>query len=143
MGKSCRVCLEVKEYTDFYKDAAKKDGVTSDCKACRLGKTKNYYASNKEAYKKVRNKHYLDNKDAYNAKCAKRRANRIKATPIWYRKEHAEILQMYKEASAEGNHVDHIIPLHHELVCGLHTIANLQKLTPSDNLAKSNSFIVG
>ena len=41
------------------------------------------------------------------------------------------------------HHVDHIVPLVHELVCGLHCEANLQVLTAQQNLEKNNSFNSG
>jgi len=37
-------------------------------------------------------------------------------------------------------HVDHIIPLQGENVCGLHIAANLRVIPARDNLAKSNKL---
>ena len=36
--------------------------------------------------------------------------------------------------------VDHIIPLNHSDVCGLHCISNFQYLSSKDNNKKSNKF---
>lgn len=45
-----------------------------------------------------------------------------------------------QEETGTKHHVDHIIPLLHEEVCGLHVPANLQILTESENAAKWNNF---
>ena len=42
----------------------------------------------------------------------------------------------------EPFHVDHIIPLQHPRVCGLHCEDNLQLLSQTDNLHKNNTFII-
>lgn len=47
---------------------------------------------------------------------------------------------VYKEAQYFGMEVDHIIPLNHPLVCGLHVMDNLQLLTKSENSSKRNRF---
>lgn len=50
------------------------------------------------------------------------------------------IAYIYKEARYLGLEVDHIIPLKHPLVCGLHVEENLQLLTPEENNKKRNKF---
>lgn len=68
------------------------------------------------------------------------------ATPEWSGKR--EINRIYQRCyylnknypDAGPFHVDHIIPLRGEEVCGLHVANNLQIITASENLSKSNSF---
>ena len=59
------------------------------------------------------------------------------ATPPWVsRKE----LRLIYENRPKGYHVDHIHPLKHPLLCGLHVPWNLQYLPATDNLRKRNSL---
>lgn len=69
-----------------------------------------------------------------------RRAQIKGATPVW---ADIEIIKnFYLEAEYHQMQVDHIIPLTHNLVCGLHCEFNLQLLTPKQNRVKNNSFSV-
>lgn len=78
------------------------------------------------------------NKGIVNANKAYRKARKLQATPRWANLE--EIKSIYTNCPS-GYHVDHIIPLNNEIVCGLHTEDNLQYLTKEENLKKGNSFI--
>ena len=87
------------------------------------------------------------NKDATKARKARRRASKKNATPKWLTKQHhQQIKDMYQRASelteqtGEVHHVDHIIPLTHDLVCGLHVPWNLRATLGSENSSKCNRF---
>jgi len=74
----------------------------------------------------------------YRFKRAARRAQIANATPKWADLE--KIKEIYKNCPV-GYHVDHIIPLTNDLVCGLHVPDNLQYLPASENLKKGNKIL--
>lgn len=73
---------------------------------------------------------------------ANRRAAKLQATPKWA--SESLILAMYEECQLKSeetgivHHVDHIVPLISDIVCGLHSEDNLQILPALDNLSKGN-----
>lgn len=66
-----------------------------------------------------------------------RRARQLQSLPKWA--DRKALFDVYKNRPP-GMHVDHIIPLVNDKVCGLHVANNLQYLTPEANMAKSNKF---
>lgn len=66
---------------------------------------------------------------------AHRRAMKKNAAPPWVDK--TALREIYESAPA-GYHVDHIVPLVHPTVCGLHVPWNLQYLPALENLRKGN-----
>lgn len=102
------------------------------------------YRENNPDKKKAISKRWQDNnKPRRAANEAKRRSGKRMATPSWLTEEdHQAILKIYEYANSLGFHVDHIVPLKHKLVCGLHVPWNLQPLSPSENVKKHNKFII-
>ena len=125
----------------------------------RQKRKRKYYKENKESiseynvqymksrlekdpdYKKRNDKRYRDN---HPERDAKRRAHKIQSTPKWYESE--KIKHLYLKRSQLSKlwgidlHVDHIVPLQGDNVCGLHCWDNLQLLEATINISKSNKF---
>ena len=116
--KYCRICDEVKNKEHFAVHKSKSAGTQPLCKVC----TTIYFKQNVDM--------------VYYA--AKRKADKLDRTPLDTDME--AIKEFYKNCP-KGYHVDHIVPLINKNVCGLHVEWNLQYLTPSANLSKSNKFI--
>ena len=109
----------------------------------KLRKNETSNARLKKNHKKWRDGH----RGEVVARNAERKAAKIKATPKWLTKnQRKEITEFYTIAkdlrwlSEEPLHVDHIVPLKGENVCGLHVPWNLQILPQSMNCSKKNSF---
>ena len=77
-------------------------------------------------------------KKRYNFLAAKRRAMKLRATPSWTNLD--DINKIYMSCP-KGFHVDHIIPLQHKSVCGLHIPENLRIVSASYNLRKNNKLL--
>lgn len=69
------------------------------------------------------------------------RARSPGCVPTWTDLDACEAI--YREARRLGLEVDHVVPLVHPLVCGLHVPVNLQLLTRAANRAKGNTFDPG
>lgn len=78
------------------------------------------------------------------ARSQRRRCKKLNATPPWV--NHGNILAIFKEREEKNRnervvyHVDHIVPLQGENVCGLHVPWNLQIITAKENQRKGNNL---
>lgn len=105
-----------------------------------------YWAANKSEMASARRDWRDRNRHVVRSHNAARKAHIKRATPPWADME--AIKAVYAEADrltvATGveHHVDHIVPLKGELVCGLHVHWNLQPLPWRDNISKKNKFDV-
>jgi hypothetical protein len=77
-----------------------------------------------------------------------RRAWKLRAMPRWLNKNHkyqmklmSQLARKLEEETGVKYHVDHIHPLKHENLCGLHVPWNLQVIPESENISKYNKFI--
>jgi len=65
------------------------------------------------------------------------RIKRYTGVPKWVNRK--ELLDFYSKCPL-GYAVDHIVPIRHKMVCGLHVPWNLQYLPESENAAKGNHY---
>ena len=104
--------------------------------------SREYRENNREAVRK-RDREYKKENAAYYAElAANRKSSKLNATPDWLTPEHLEqIKSLYEESSKQPtpHHVDHIVPLQGETVCGLHVPWNLQVIPAEQNLRKGAS----
>lgn len=142
-GGPCKNCGNVE---DRWKDGS--------CRPCRLRRAKEKYAKRKldpeeyAAWLARSRALYAERKQIEMDVFDKPREMYMKdATPPWLGEyDIAEIEALYFKArlltrrTGIPHVVDHIIPLRHPEVCGLHVPWNMQVITAEDNAAKKNSY---
>ena len=160
--KKCACCNNILSIDKFGFDKQRYSKNNPYCINCTISKSTKWNKNNKDKRAKILSKYAQNNRhitraagkkwrknnlDIDAAKTARRRAGKLQATPNWLTKNHLiEIADMYwcaKESErilGYKHHVDHIVPLQGENVCGLHVPWNLQVLTAEENIRKSNTF---
>lgn len=107
-----------------------------------------HYQSNQDKARAYASQYRKANPDIIRAQLAKRRAMRIERTPSWYGeaddlvlREAVDLVRMREAATGIEWHIDHMIPMQAEEVCGLHCAANLQVIPAVLNVSKQNRLI--
>ena len=142
--KYCYRCKETKPITEFNKDRSKKDGHNDECRVCRAASKKIYRQKYKSKILEDKRQYRVQNRAKEKARKVEYEARKLGATPIWA--DRKEISLFYEAALAFRMytgleyHVDHVVPLKSERVCGLHCEDNLQVLEAKENMKKSNRF---
>jgi hypothetical protein len=125
-------------------DKARGKKYHADNRKKRNAVSRAYHAANKESIAARHKKWAQANPAICTERVRRRDARKLHATPAWANKQ--AILAIYAEAARLTHEtgiphaVDHIYPLQHPLMCGLHCEANLQILTRSQNSAKHNKI---
>ena len=135
----CKPCEAIVTRESYYRrhEKAKEQGRKSQAKQRETNRAR---VNEIRAQCAKRNKHYE------NARTSERYHLKKLCMPKWANKKYIELFylgaQIESERTGKKVHVDHIVPIKNDLVCGLHCEDNLQLLFAEANLAKSNSFEV-
>jgi hypothetical protein len=164
--KLCPKCNKTLPVDSFFKNKNRKDGLQGYCKKCKCLRDRQYDFENKdkvnEAARKrrsneeTRNSHlralkkYRESHKAIRAKLQMdRKSAKLQRTPLWLTefdrlkiKCYYQVASMRSRESGQNWHVDHIIPLQGENVCGLHVPNNLQIIPAIENMRKNNHYEV-
>lgn len=127
---------------DVLREQARKRYATDPSKY--LQKAAEWRAANPEKMAKCVARWAQAHKPLLKARTSARSRRTRQATPLWVNKK--ELQAVYQQAIQRSlstgvkYHVDHIVPLKSDCVCGLHVPWNLQLLTAADNCRKKNTF---
>lgn len=152
IGSRCLVCTKEQRKqigATYYKNNIEKchDSATkwrSNNKEAVAAIERTYRLNHPEQIKTKLANYAKNNSDKINANQARRKARLLLAIPAWVNFDLVE--EFYAEArylsstSPTEFHVDHIVPLQSDIVCGLHWEGNLQVLSEFDNISKGNRF---
>ena len=148
MQKTCPRCRVTLNLSEFARRAASKDGHSAACRFCLATAKRDSYASDTTERLAAISRATRTKRERFEREPEYRRAfvlwgstKRRTKIPPWVRI--ADFLPVCRQADAlgDGAHIDHIIPLKHPLVCGLHTPNNVRALPKIMNLMRRTATL--
>lgn len=124
----------MREYLKKYQEEFYKNPIN---KERHRERSRQWMEQNRDRHRELCRRWSANNPDRTSASAAKRRAAKAQAVPKWC--DLAAVDCIYASRGAD-EHVDHIVPLINEIVCGLHCHHNLTIIPASQNQAKGNRF---
>lgn len=151
-NKVCTRCQETNKLFRYrWHGQNQKHCFVSICKDCENNQTKKHQQENREYWRELNRRSYLNWTNEQKTKRlieSHKRHKRLRQvfwdqelTDLVTEEAHDLRLRLNKLTNTEW-HVDHIIPLNRELVSGLHVWNNLQVIPKNVNLAKRNKYAI-
>jgi hypothetical protein len=126
-----------KRWNQRHRGVAHKRRIETVGRDVENARSREWAARNRDKARAWKSAWKKNNPAAVSAMTSKRRAALRNAIPLWANGD--AISRIYQECQNKpGHHVDHIVPLISELVCGLHCEANLQIIPAVENYSKNN-----
>jgi len=144
VSKICTKCKEDLCLSMYSFKDKEKTKLRTWCKPCNNKHTAKNKYKYRESHKNSQEVYRICNKEYYAFRNSIYRSFKLQATPHWTDLDKIKLLytkaKWLEKLTGKKYHVDHIIPLQGENVCGLHIWENLQILESSINLAKGNKL---
>lgn len=151
----CCTCKQYKEVDCFAKKTSVPRGYRLDCREC----TRDFRARNRDKISEYRKRKWktekfsswaakrlweIKNNHKRNAYTAAYKASKLRAAPSWADQGYIDLFytlaKVEERRTGRKCHVDHIVPLNSNKVCGLHVEHNLQIMFGSANISKNNRY---
>jgi hypothetical protein len=111
----CRMCLDVKPFSEFHKDKRHSSGIKQSCKICLRKKSRDHYVKMKDSVNKRCKAHYHKNKDEKNEKSKAYYHRIVKPKNLKIKELLAQLVLQYPDDDMLQECIQHTIKRKHEI----------------------------